>query len=200
MNKLYTEMHKILKPCECPPYKLEYFDIDKKNFGAMLQGISPGKYTRLMRGGEVIMSDTDMEKRTNREFVMNAYGDVLIGGLGIGLILMAIQEKEDIRTITVLEKSKKVIKMIESQLPLNKKTKIIQADVFKWEPSEQVRFNTVYMDIWTCINQKIYYNEMLPLIEKYQQYLDSKDPNKLITCWCEYELSLIHISEPTRPY
>ena len=58
------------------------------------------------------MSDTNMEKRTNLEFVRNAYGNVVVGGLGIGLILMAIQDKEDVRTITVLEKSKEIIQMV----------------------------------------------------------------------------------------
>lgn len=187
MNEMYKEMHKILKPCEICPYKLENFDIDDNNFGAKLQGISPGTYTRLMYRGQVIMSDTDIEKRTNQEFVMNAHGDVLIGGLGIGLILMAIQDKEDVRTITVLEKSKEIIQMVGEQLNLNEKVKIIKTNVFEWEPEEKECFNTIYMDIWSYINEDIYYNEMVPLIEKYQRYLDSKDLNKSITCWCEYE-------------
>lgn len=187
MNELYKEMHKILKPCEIIPYKLENFHIDDKNFGAKLQGISPGTYTRLMYRGQVIMSDTNMEKRTNLEFVRNAYGNVVVGGLGIGLILMAIQDKEDVRTITVLEKSKEIIQMVGEQLPLNKKVKIIQADVFEWEPKESDCFNTIYMDIWTYINQDIYFNQMEPLIEKYQRYLDNNDPNRSVTCWCEYE-------------
>mgnify|MGYP000786328328 FL=1 len=42
------------------------------------------------------MSDTPMEKETNRDFVHNAHGNVLIGGLGIGLIILAIQNKEDV--------------------------------------------------------------------------------------------------------
>ena len=187
MNELYKEMHKILKPCEIIPYKLENFHIDDKNFGAKLQGISPGTYTRLMYRGQVIMSDTNMEKRTNLEFVRNAYGNVVVGGLGIGLILMAIQDKEDVRTITVLDKSKEIIQMVGEQLPLNKKVKIIQADVFEWEPKESDCFNTIYMDIWTYINQDIYFNQMEPLIEKYQRYLDNNDPNRSVTCWCEYE-------------
>lgn len=184
---MYQEMHKILKPCEMGPYKLESFHIDDKNLGARLQGIAPGKYTRLMYRGQVIMSDTDMEKRTNQEFVMNAHGDVVIGGLGIGLILMAIQDKEDVRTITVLERSKEIIQMVGEQLPLNEKVKIIETDVFEWKPSEKDCFNTIYMDIWAYINEDVYYNEMLPLIEKYQSYLNDKDPNSILSCWCEYE-------------
>lgn len=184
---MYQEMYKILKPCEMGSYKLENFQIDDKNFGAKLQGISPGTYTRLMYRGQVIMSDTDLEKRTNQEFIMHAHGDVLLGGLGIGLVLMEIQEKKDVKTITVLEKSKEVIQMVGEQLNLNEKVKIIQADVFEWEPRECDYFNTIYMDIWPCINQDIYFNQMEPLIEKYQRYLDHNDQNSIISCWCEYE-------------
>lgn len=184
---MYQEMYKILKPCETGSYKLESFQIDDKNFRAKIQGISPGKYIRLMHRGELLMSDTDMEKKTNQEFVINAHGDVLIGGLGIALILMAIQDKEDVRTITVLEKSKEIIQMVEEQLELNEKVKIIEADVFEWRPSGQDLFNTIYMDIWPHINEDIYYNEMEPLIEKYQCYLDNKDPSSSVSCWCEYE-------------
>lgn len=86
---------------------------------------------RLSRRGSVVMSDTMMEKRTNREFCDEAHGDVLVGGLGIGMILMAIQDNPAVNSITVLEKHQEVIDMVAQQLPLNKKVKIICADVFE---------------------------------------------------------------------
>ena len=67
-------------------------------------------------------------------FCTHAHGDVLIGGLGIGLIILAIQDNPEVHSITVIEKNQEVIDMVATQLPLNEKVKIIQADVFLWKP------------------------------------------------------------------
>lgn len=61
-------------------------------FLCVYNGIQPGTYARLTdkEAHACIMSNTQMEQVTNREFVKNAHGKVLIGGLGIGMILLAI--------------------------------------------------------------------------------------------------------------
>jgi len=87
---MYANMSDILQERKVGDYALEKFEIGKNNLYAMLHGIPCGKYIRLRHGIEVVMSDTDMEKRTNARFVANAHGNVLIGGLGIGMILLAI--------------------------------------------------------------------------------------------------------------
>ena len=46
-----------------------------------------GTYTRLMRGGVLVMSDTTDEMRDHRDPVMRASGSVLINGLGLGMVL-----------------------------------------------------------------------------------------------------------------
>lgn len=140
-----------------------------------------------MHRGEVVMSNTDMEKRTNSSFVTNAHGNVLIGGLGIGLILLAIQDKEEVKQIMVVEKHKEVIELVGSQLPLNEKVKIVNADVFDYKPTQ--KYNTIYMDIWNYINCDVYQMEMKPLISRYRRYLvpKSEDENRYIDCWCKHQ-------------
>ena len=71
-----------------------------------------------------------MEKNTNREFCSKAHVDIIIGGLGIGMIIIAIQDKPDVKSITVIEKNQEVIDMVASQLDFNEKGNIICADVF----------------------------------------------------------------------
>lgn len=56
---------------------------------------------------QVVMSDTPMEKHTNQEFLDAAHGDVLIAGLGIGLIVMPLLDDPEITSITVVEKEAK---------------------------------------------------------------------------------------------
>ena len=133
------------------------------------------------------MSNTPMEKRTNSEFITKANGDVLIAGLGIGLIVLPIQDKENIKSITIIEKQQEIINMVASQLPLNNKVNIICDDIFNYIPNKI--YDTIYLDIWPYVNSDIYKEEMLPLKNKYRKYLVSKNknPNRFIKCWAEQE-------------
>lgn len=141
-----------------------------------------GKYTRLIYGHEVVMSDTPMEVRTNEEFIIRATGSVLIGGLGLGIILLAIQDKVGITKITVVEKSPIVIKHILPKLPLGNRVNVVNADIFRYEPEE--KFDTVYIDIWNHIS---YDNcsEMKELKAKYRKHLNRKNADHWIGCWRE---------------
>ena len=182
---MYKIMTEILKDGKAGDFELTHFEIGKNDLYAILHGIPCGKFIKLTHRGEVVMSDTAMEKRTNRDFVVKAHGNVLIGGLGIGLILLAIQDKEDIEQITVVEKNKEVIELVGNQLPLNSKVNIVNDDVFEYKPL--FKYNTIYMDIWNYINENIYNDQMKPLISRYRRYLvpKSEDENRYIDCWCK---------------
>ena len=92
-------MSELLEERENNGWKLEKFEIKQNNFRAMLDGITPGTYIRLTHNGECVMSDTNMEKNTNRKFCSKAHGDIIIGGLGIGMIIMAIQDKPEVKIL-----------------------------------------------------------------------------------------------------
>ena len=65
---MYKNMSELLEERENNGWKLEKFEIKQDNFRAMLDGIIPETYIRLTHNGECVMSDTDMEKNTNRNF------------------------------------------------------------------------------------------------------------------------------------
>ena len=184
---MYEKMCEILKEKTIGDFAIHHFEIDEHDLYARLHGIESGKYVKLTQNEEVVMSDTKMEKETNAAFVRSAHGNVLVGGLGIGLIVLAIQDKEDVETITVLEKNKEVIDLVQNQLPLNEKVRIVQDDVFTYTPQD--KYNTIYLDVWNCINEDIYEHEMKPLMSKYRKHLVAKkdDPNRYIDCWCRLE-------------
>lgn len=183
----YLEMQDLLEEKEINDFKLEKFNIDKSNFRALLSGIPEGDYISLKHNGTILMSNTPMEKRTNSEFITKANGDVLIAGLGIGLIVLPIQDKENIKSITIIEKQQEIINMVASQLPLNNKVNIICDDIFNYIPNK--KYDTIYLDIWPYVNSDIYKEEMLPLKNKYRKYLVSKNKNsnRFIKCWAEQE-------------
>ena len=184
---MYANMAEILKDGKTGDFELSHFEIGENNLYSMFHGIPCGKFVRLLHNGSVVMSDTDMEKRTNANFVRNAHGNVLIGGLGIGLILLAIQDKPEVEKIVVVEKHKEVIELVKDQLPLNEKVEVVNEDVFEYMPQE--KFNTIYMDIWNYINTDVYRDSMKPLIVRYRKFLVPKqeDNNRFIDCWCRNE-------------
>lgn len=185
---MYKNMSELLEEKELNGWKLEKFEVKYGDLGAMIDHISPGKYIRLMHNGECVMSDTNMERRTNAEFCRKAHGDIIIGGLGIGMIIMEIQDKPEVNSITVIEKNPEVIELVASQLNFNNKVKIICADVFDWKPDPGVKYDMAYMDIWNWINRTVYKDEMQPLKRKYARFLRSKNenPNRFNECWAEY--------------
>lgn len=188
---MYKDMVSILKEGESGNIALENFEITKWDVRAMIDEIPIGKYIRLYdkKTNEVIMSDTPYEKDTNFDFCINAHGNILIGGLGIGMILLAIQDKKEVDSILVLEKSNDVINLIAPQLPLNEKVKIIQADVFEWNLPENSLYNYIYMDVWNYISLDVFNKDMMILHEKYESLLDKEhDDNAFMDCWGEWEI------------
>lgn len=186
---MYKNMTELLEEKEINGWELQKFEIGKDDMRAMFKGIAPGKYIRLVHGDELVMSDTEMERHTNMDFCIRAHGDILIGGLGIGMIIMAIQDKPEVHSITVIEKNQEVIDLVASQLAFNDKVKIVNADVFEWIPDQNAKYDMVYMDIWSWINKNVYETEMQPLKRKYAMYLRDKEesPNRFNECWAEIQ-------------
>lgn len=183
---MYKDMSKILIDGQIGDFKLQHYSVTENDFYVRVRyGIPVGEYVRLLNKNDCVMSNTPMEKRTNSDFVRNAHGNVLIGGLGIGLIILAIQDKEEVKQITVIEKNREVIELVGKQLPFNYKVNIVNDDVFEYKPLS--KYNTIYMDIWNYINEDVYKEQMKPLISRYRKYLVSKseDENRFIDCWCK---------------
>jgi len=187
---------KILKPVEGKRFLIEYFtvtkeDVERVQLRDMIKGTAEyedfhsGKYVRLRdktisENLGVIMSNTPMELKTNQEFIDKANGDVLIAGLGLGLVLLAIQDKQNIKTITVIEKEQEIIDLVKPQLPLNDKVMIIKADIFNWTTDK--KFDTIYFDIWNNICGDNY-PEMVKLHRKFKWKLNRNNPNCFMDSW-----------------
>lgn len=116
------------------------------------RGISAGDYTSLRRNGKVIMSDTPAEIRDHEYFVMQASGDVLINGLGLGVCSAAVMQKAEVESVTVIEQSSDVIALVKPWLkdPDGKLT-VIEDDAFSYKPPIGRRYNAVWHDIWDDI-------------------------------------------------
>ncbi len=146
-------------------------------------GIQPGTYLVMRINGSVVMSDTWMERFTNQEIIEKATGDVLIAGLGIGLLLTLLEEKDEVTSITVLENNRTVIELVAPWFN-NLIIDVIYADVFTWQPTQN--FDTIYFDIWPDISGD-YYEETKTLHKKYRPYLRRSNPDHFMASWMRNE-------------
>ena len=177
-------MYKILKEREGEEFQIEKRTANKKDvkeqkISAMFSGASEdffdfkeGTYTRLIAKGcfaDVVMSDTPMEIRTNMDFLYQAHGNILIGGLGLGIMLKILEKMNNIKSVTVIEKNQEVIDLVLDQLNLPNNFKVIQSDIFEYKPTET--FDTIYFDIWTNICGDNW-DEMKKLRKQFKPSLD----------------------------
>ena len=132
-----------------------------------------GTYVRLHINGELMMSDTAMERITNIDFIENAKGRVLVAGLGVGLILQAVLNKPDVTEVVVVEKYQDVIDLVAPRFE-HPKLKVVCADIFEYELSKEVKFDTIYFDIWAEISTENL-DEMRKLHSRFRKNKRTKD-------------------------
>jgi hypothetical protein len=142
----------------------------------------PFTVTQLIVGWDIMMSDTTMEMVTNSEFMRKANGKVLIAGLGLGIIVHIIQDLKAVDEIVIIEKSKDIIDMVTKEMKFNDKVKIINADIFEWQPEKGEKFDTMWFDIWPNICSDNY-PEMKELNRKFGRKLNPNNPNKWKGHW-----------------
>jgi hypothetical protein len=171
--------------------RIEHFEVDEKEAQRLrlrslmsrsleYSDFEAGKYIRLMIDGEgVMMSNTIMEIDTNREFIYNADGNVLIAGLGIGMILVPILMKETVKKITVVESNENVIALVSPYIK-DDRLEIVHANIFEYTPV--MKYDTIYFDIWANICGD-YWDEMKTLERKFRKYLNKENKNSYMSCW-----------------
>lgn len=127
------------------------------SYGSGIERVDSGDYVRLHVNGMLMMSDTRMEKITNTEFIKNAHGEVMIAGLGIGLILenlIPLYESGEVTRIVVYEKYQDVIDLVAhrymDRLPLEVRCE----DIMTYKPQKEEKYDTLYFDIWPDVDEK----------------------------------------------
>ena len=161
-NEYIGGMHKILEERTGRRFSIKYReatleDCRLENDRCLLSfnfrthfDLRPGIYTYLCEDDEYIMSDTATEIFTNVEFISRVHGDVLIGGLGLGIMPKILQELPRVTSVTIIEKESEVISLVEDQLGLPRHIEVIKADVFEWRPKKT--YDVIYLDIWRDIS------------------------------------------------
>lgn len=142
-------------------WEVRCFSVSKEDaeFGALRSIFKGGRYTPvgdytgLYHCDNVIMSDTPDEIRDHMSFIHRATGNVLINGLGIGMVLQAVLNKPEVTHVTVIEISSDVISLVAPhyQNQFGDRLTIIENDALKYKPPKGIRYNAIWHDIWPNI-------------------------------------------------
>lgn len=176
-----------LKEGKCGDYELKQFTVSAKEAeihwlrcifnGRDSRALLPGTYWRLMHKGEIIMTNTPAEVMDHIPFIKKANGNVLVAGLGLGMVVHELLKKPEVKRITVVEISNEVIKLVGNSYK-DPRLEIVNADIFAFEPSHKYDYG--WYDIWNYICEDNY-PEMVSLMKRLLSHVIVQD------CWCMQE-------------
>lgn len=112
------------------------------------------EFLAVLEGGNEWMTLTPVDLDTCEEAIERAHGRVVTFGLGLGYYAFMASEKNEVESVTVVEKSREVIQLFKNHLlprfPHADKIYIVEADAFEYAervmPSEA--FDVAFVDTW----------------------------------------------------
>jgi hypothetical protein len=148
----------------------------------------PGTYTKLTNNGCIVMSDTYTERRDHIWAYMEAKGNVLISGLGLGMIAQSMLLKKNrdggnaVEKVTIIELSPDVISLVAPhyQEMFGDRIEIINASILEWKPPRDAKYDFIWHDIWNDVCGDNW-EEMKRVKRRFWKF----SKNQL--CWCEVE-------------
>lgn len=94
-----------------------------------------------------IMSDSYDEAEKHQEFFQKAKGDILIAGLGLGMCHKPLMEKQDVKSVTIVEVNEDVIDLVWEHCPKDERFKLIHDDILEWDVPKGKKYDLGWFDI-----------------------------------------------------
>lgn len=123
-------------------------------------------YTVLFNEHHNIMQDTTREYREHEQFLKEAFGNVIVTGLGLGLVNQSLIDNPNVTSITIVEKYQEVIDLVWNYCPKHDKIRLIHSDIYEWKP--ECVFDIGWFDSWCGENEHEEYKKIMN--EKYNAY------------------------------
>ena len=120
-----------------------------------------------------IMQDSEGEYREHQWLWSNATGDVLIGGLGIGMVNEFLINAPNINSVTIIENSQDVIDLVWPHCVKDNRFTLIKADIETWTPPANSYWDVIWFDTW-CVDNPLQPKEYEQLmITRYNSYTNN---------------------------
>jgi hypothetical protein len=124
---------------------------------------------------------TDLPEELNQIaemlYTINPQGNVLVGGLGLGILAMTLVERTDADRVTVVEIDPDVIKLCAQP-----GYDVINADIEKFLQTTDKKFDFYLLDTWQGTNEGTWWSKVLPLRRVIRQRWGK---NPVVHCWAE---------------
>lgn len=172
-----------------PPYSffpLDDIKVDEENEYKEISQIAYAKeeykYLALIKNNNIWMCITPNEINTMNPYIAKAHGDVITFGLGLGYYAYMVSLKNNVKSVTIIERDDNIINLFSRYLlPYFKykdKIHIIKDDVFKYiEAGHLNKYDYAFYDLWHNANDGI------------KMYLKIKEINNIeVGYWIEESL------------
>ena len=172
-----------------PPYRAAIADdmIMKDDYteipplGFFTEGFS---FPAVLEGGNEWMTITPVDVDTVTAAINDARGKVITFGLGLGYYAYMVSEKRNVSSITVVEKSEKVIELFRRHILPKfshpEKVRIICRDAFEYAEEElpSEHYDYAFVDTWRDAS------DGLPMYERMKK-LEALSPDTEFSYWIE---------------
>ncbi len=141
-------------------------------------------YPAVLQNSREWMTITPHEIRTISPAVKKSFGNVLTYGLGLGYFPYMAHLKENVTSVTVVEKDERVIelftKYILPQFPQKEKIKVICNDAFRFAKEETAKtfYDFIFADTWHDPSDGV------EMYEKFKE-CEKQSPNSEYMYWIE---------------
>lgn len=131
----------------------------------------------LLHNGQYCMSANLTMKLRHVAFLQKARGDVLLTGLGLGMVAAACKRHPNVTSVTVVEIDKHLINFIRPHIPVNRAPYaqaaaiFERADAYTWSPRFGKTYDCIYHDIWSSLELTSTWVGQQRLMERYAQWL-----------------------------
>ena len=115
---------------------------------------SHDNYTVLLKEGcsMPIMQDSEAEYNEHQWLWDNAEGDVLIGGLGLGVVHQPLIDNPAVTSVTVVELYQDVVDLVWDDCPKDGTFSLVVDDFETWTPPDGSFWDVVWCDTWLVDN------------------------------------------------
>jgi len=160
-DKDYHLFYDHYEPYELFPLDEIKVDKDYNEISSMAFFKEKFSFLTLTRNNVTWMSITPNEIRTMEKAINDAHGNVLVYGLGLAYFPYMISLKDNVKSITIIEKDDEIISLVKKHiLPFFKngnKIKIIKSDAFVFLDKHEDNFNYTFVDLWHNPNDGLYF-------------------------------------------
>jgi hypothetical protein len=120
------------------------------------------------------MSNNKKDVKDQKKMIPNdVYGNILVLGLGLGIIIEMLAKYEKVKYIAVIEQAPEVIEMVWKYIEHNNKAEIIQMKDINYIKSNSNKYNYVFADTHIDCSDKTKKRIVEPLKQLTKEYYPS---------------------------